>query len=611
MKGAASSSAGYGRTGYKQKQAEFEAVSRDVKPSALVEVLLMKRAWGNLSSPDVQQIAAAALEDGSDHPDVHALASLGSFGRFPGKCHQELEAKMGANPIQESIKFILLVLRRPPMRTETVQQTILYPHELFATIYHQYPQVFKDQICGGSPGNIPKFWDSMREHPAYSAHPMHSSPDFHQKCLSLALHGDGVPVTGVGKTWSNSADIFSWASCLGRGATVASHFLIFFLFKSICAVSAGRSTTACFWRHLCWSMHWLFRGVWPDVDADGQSYKRGTPEFKRKLTKLADGYRGALWIVKGDLAYVANDLGLRHPASVQPCALCLANSTTLPWTDCRKGIALWEGTVWNNESWWHANPGRHDLFHLPGVGITAFVPDLLHTKHLGTDSYFYGSVLAFLTSHCMGGSAQDNLDLLRSEIQEHYRLHGVSCKFQNMKLSMFENPGGFPRLKGRGAEIRHLAAPLHFVFCKHMDEANKQHRQIKLALAFSVELEEMLDSFADAYTFPQDVADRFLRSCYSFVALVSALGQHFHNEGTLLFNFTVKSHYLLHIGRVAQYMNPRLAWCYAGEDFMHVMKTIIAASSSGTAPHLVVSKALRKYVQGLHMTFVQGRRRVM
>ena len=41
-------------------------------------------------------------------------------------------------------------------------------------------------------------------------------PDMREKCIPLAIHGDGTPVTGVGKAWSKQYDVWSWCSLLGQ-----------------------------------------------------------------------------------------------------------------------------------------------------------------------------------------------------------------------------------------------------------------------------------------------------------------------------------------------------------------------------------------------------------
>ena len=62
---------------------------------------------------------------------------------------------------------------------------------------------------------------------------------------------------------------------------------------------------------LCWSLYWLWLGVHPDVDWDGNAYDDpNSREFKKKLQPLAGGFYALLWVIRGDLDYYAKWLGL-------------------------------------------------------------------------------------------------------------------------------------------------------------------------------------------------------------------------------------------------------------------------------------------------------------
>ena len=222
---------------------------------------------------------------------------------------------------------------------------------------------------------------------------------------------------------------------------------------------------------------------------------------------------------------------------------------------------------------------------------------------MGTDMYFYGSVLAILVRTILPGPAEDNLEQVWLEIKAAYKDMRISSQFQNMKLSMFERGERFPMLKGKGAEVRHLGRPLLRVFQQHMDAETRQHKQIKMALDFSVQIEEILDVHEDLYALPTDAAKELSDACYAFCGLVTAIGRHYHDAGIQYFNFTIKSHYLLHIALLSMVVNPRLAWCYKGEDFMQIVQKIIAASVRGTPAYSVEAKTLRKYANGLNLKF--------
>ena len=77
--------------------------------------------------------------------------------------------------------------------------------------------------------------------------------------------------------------------------------------------------------------------------------------------------------------------------------------------------------MWDNRSWFARFPARHPVFKLPGVGVLAYFPDVMHCMHLGAWQYLFGSVLAYLVEH-KGGRPAQILERLWSKIQEYYQV---------------------------------------------------------------------------------------------------------------------------------------------------------------------------------------------
>ena len=59
---------------------------------------------------------------------------------------------------------------------------IMLPHELFASLYHNYRDAWSRAILPEQPN---EFWESCGAHP--------------QLQVPLGMHGDAVSVTGIGK----------------------------------------------------------------------------------------------------------------------------------------------------------------------------------------------------------------------------------------------------------------------------------------------------------------------------------------------------------------------------------------------------------------------------
>jgi hypothetical protein len=236
-----------------------------------------------------------------------------------------------------------------------------------------------------------------------------------------------------------------------------------------------------------------------------------------------------------------------------------------------------------------------------------FYPDTLHCKHLGSDSWFYASALELLTHYHMPGTPLQNLARVWDEIKVFYKEQGLKYKYQNLTLKMYQGTSkSFPRLKGRAAEIKHFGLALLHIYPKFMNKNDQRHRQVRLALMMSCKVEALLDDHNDQqYRMTPTQHGEFTDAIYNFLGLCTGLSTYYHamRPARMLFNFTIKFHYLIHIAACAQHLHPRATWCYAGEDFMQRIKKLVAACHRGTPPWQVLAKVIKKYAQlfGLSM----------
>ena len=387
------------------------------KPSALGKLLVELWAWGDISSPMVQRIADAAVADGATHKEVLALQELGSHGKHLRNVHQQLVAKVSSGHLTQAVSEHKIYMKKAAGGIVFTQHTMLLPREVFSTIYHCHKDVFLQRFCGGALSNIKAFWKAMRGNPAYESHPMNiSSPEHVDKCIPLSLHGDAVPVANIGRSSQTSIEAYSFSSMLGKGSTIQNLFLIYLVYPKLVIKTATHDAYAQFMRKLTWSFYWLYKGVWPEKD------EHGKPIVGGKTGYLADGWSGVLWGLKGDLDHMAKAMGLNHYASSSaPCICCQANDTNRPWTDARESAA-WRQSVWDNQGWIRQHPQRHPLFRLPGVGVLAYQPDVMHCMYLGAYQYYYGSVLKFLTHHVMTGTPSNNLEVIWERIKAYWQV---------------------------------------------------------------------------------------------------------------------------------------------------------------------------------------------
>ena len=116
-----------------------------------------------------------------------------------------------------------------------INHAVLWPHEVFAKMFEEHNEKFREIMLGSSCTSIPEFWKQMRNHPAYAEHPLKCRDDHVQKCIPIGMHGDGVACIGVGKSWGRSADVYSWRSLLANGSSKRFNIMICLLFANILA----------------------------------------------------------------------------------------------------------------------------------------------------------------------------------------------------------------------------------------------------------------------------------------------------------------------------------------------------------------------------------------
>jgi hypothetical protein len=361
------------------------------------------------------------------------------------------------------------------------------------------------------------------------------------------------------------------------------------------------------WKHFSYIMYWLYRGVWPDRDVDGNMYTTGV-HYRRALKPLAGGWFGILWNIRMDLDWEQWQFHLTDYANGFACSLCPARRTGPNlWTDCRYPEAAWIPSTWNRESHrLHFGDTLHRLFRvLPHFGICNYLPDVLHCKWLGADQYYLGSTLALLTHHSMPQSPQENLQVVMQSIREAYALEGVATKdqYKVMRVSMYK--GGkanhIPKLKGTGMQCQGLSTIMPRVFEAHMDPGNGMHRRVLLGLKAIRNTDRILHEHQRAYRFPQDAAAELVQSSFFVAQVVTSLIKHFHPRRMPLFHYTIKQHYCLHIALASQWTSPLMGDCSSGESFMKIAKRQIRGSMHGNAPSKAANVATAKYLKALHL----------
>ena len=73
-------------------------------------------------------------------------------------------------------------------------------------------------VCGGI-HDMEDFWVDVADHPVLRNNEATHIPDWRRKFIPISMHGDGVPVKGVGKSWTESFTSWSWTSIIAFSVT--------------------------------------------------------------------------------------------------------------------------------------------------------------------------------------------------------------------------------------------------------------------------------------------------------------------------------------------------------------------------------------------------------
>ena len=287
-----------------------------------------------------------------------------------------------------------------PLLPPPPNRLIMDCQEWWAAMYADYRSAFERYVLPDR-ADLETFWARNQQSPFTDNLAERPLPDQRHLSVPLAVHADGVQVTGLGKTWAKGLDAWSLASLLHKNEASG----LVNLLVALIPYELAAENTACVLKVLRWSLAALAKGRWPSRDADGQPWQPNSPNARRANTWLAAGYRGLAVCIKGDLDFILKGLDGPNYNSREPCSLCECNDTTIPWMD-QRSRAAWRRhpRVWQSPSALFAE----DALHLGRI-----CPDFMHSKHLGSDCYLLGSVFTILAYermiHALFISASDVL----------------------------------------------------------------------------------------------------------------------------------------------------------------------------------------------------------
>ena len=591
--------------GVQQRMEEANAELR--QESAVCSLLMLMLAQGILSGTVVHKISQAAAKDieqareGAIFPDLEKMARLKQGRNLVRSVHDAL-SKASSLPMPLTLEI--------PFKDGYHPSSILLPHEYFASMFESFDNWSRTILPDAS--KLPAFWAVFDSHPAMTGHPVRRKANYRTHCIPISVHGDEVPVVGVGKIWCRSLLSFSWASIIANACGAQCEDVMFFIwavFEKFCTPGTSRvlGTMQAFWQVLRWSFESLFTGVWPSSDWRGNRYDPASPEGQKAGKPLAGGYYGCLVQLCGDLDYFSKWMNLPVSTNhLKPCGLCKATfNGPLSWMDNREN-SPWQATLLTPTNWSEHWQSTCALFALPGMNALCVGMDYMHNMFLGWLQYAYGSIFYLLTHECLSLEPLANLKTVWTFIKEIQRhdasRHGYRHRLD--KLSMFTKQKGYPKLKGRAADIKGLDKALQLCWTQYMFPDNMQHAQIAAFLALNVEIAEILDTYSPKYGHMGVPAGPYEDMCTKVAQMAQLhlqLCEHYKDQEVSLFNMTSKTHFVIHSIQLSKHLHPSLAWCFKGENSMKLVQRLFKSCLAGNKHWAVGRVAALKQRHLLHL----------
>lgn len=586
--------------------------SQPATQSALANRLLFLWARGTLSATLIRELADCALQDRADHADLVAIARCGNWGAQPGNIHRQIMGHFCSNVQLAEPYAVEVPCTHPKTSKDALEKASLFlPHLMFSQIATNYPQVFS-QLFGFGKGKLADFWTGVAQtgDDKLKGHPMTREPGWQDLCIPLFIHGDGVEYANT-----DNLLVFSWGSLLSGLGTLQSHWLLASFPKSC----TKKETWFTIWKHLQWSFRALASGKHPTTDPDGKPLEKGSPFYPLRGELLhPKGQKGVLWSVIGDHEFFSNTLGLPHWASHSPCWQCDAeNFSPCTFGKGYKEICLEKQKfqVRSHAECLAAPCSAHALFKLPHVSSNNVRGDPLHILFCkGLYSHLIGGILHYCCFY--EGPRQrtakkpwERLAVLFSQIQIQYSEQGCKSRMTNMKLSMFCDPqkpwARHPVMDCKGAEARHLLPALTPVI--QVAFADTMHACERNMITAATSLEKLVRLWDDMGVFP--TAAEYKQSlclASAFLQSYDWLNKWSLEKDRMSFHVVAKHHSFLHLVWDSQYLNPKLHWCFKGEDFVGQISKLTHSVSMGVSSVRLSTKVAPKYRILIHLVLTRS-----
>eukprot|EP00969_Alexandrium_andersonii_P353309 15439591-Alexandrium_andersonii.AAC.1 len=263
--------------------------------SNLSRDLLEAWACQEMSAVTLQRIACSAMKDGLLHDDIKAMASCGTYGKYPNHCSRDLmrHFKVDTMNLPPSSEIVLPAVdpKGDSSKVFETSASVQYPHDVFSHWAHE--DTGKFTMLYGDAAAIVDFWHGQdMDDPKLYHHPLLDIPGFETKVIPVKLHSDGVQMAK-----KQSVHVISVCSFLAKGSALDTHMYFGSAIKSCCCHQAehGHDTVRVLFRHLAWSLAACLYGEHPVLDWNFEAFAPGSLRAQKAGTPLTpSGFRLAV-----------------------------------------------------------------------------------------------------------------------------------------------------------------------------------------------------------------------------------------------------------------------------------------------------------------------------
>ena len=547
----------------------------------------LKRDWahGKLSAVKVQEYATQSAAQGARN--LERLTAAGTSGANPNHMHRDILALFGKPRGAPDIDWVDI-----PTKNGREAHPFLFPHKFFASLYKHRRQMF-DRTVRGSEGAAREYWEALGGIDFVRKHPKLKDLDH---ALPIGVHGDAGAFSK-----HDSLMVISWNGVLGQGTTRTKRFVFTFVRKAV----YNKATLDRIFELLSWSINAMQTGHQPTLDwQERPSGLDGSP--------LAGPYYAILSQIRGDWAFYTECFGFPvWNGAIRMCWMCRASSTilNLAFTDTRQQSG-WRNTRFNDDTFrahmrglGYALPVL--LLLVVGLRLECFSIDALHALDLGFASHCVGNTMwETIRRHAWGKSTLDaNAEALNNDMIQFCKDSKVPSRIQGQLTAeriRSTSDSGYPKLKAKGAQTRHLAPyALHLArrFQRHAVDGHDQKtvdhdRAVVGVCHYLCRLYHLFATSSQFFT--AEVKSELIQIGNILPQLYQTLYVASANAGVKAWKMTPKLHLIqeLCLFYCQVWGNPSYYWTYCDEDLVKLMVEI----ATSCHPLTMAATALVKWL---------------